>query len=87
MEINPVYQSGKLKSSLLNHYTTLTLSTSKGSPERVFAIITPCTHDRNMLYIYPQSLDFHNSKGRNIGIKIQFMGGEDPSNDAIQVAI
>ena len=38
-----------------------------------------------MLYIYPQSLDFRNSKGRNIGIKIQFMAGEDPSNDALQV--
>jgi len=40
---------------------------------------------RNMLYIYPQSLDFRNSKGRNIGIKVQFMAGEDPSNDALQV--
>ena len=40
-----------------------------------------------MLYIYPQSLDFHNIKGRNIGIKIQFMAGEDPVNDALQVAI
>ena len=37
-----------------------------------------------MLYIYPQSLDFRNSKGRNIGIKVQFMAGEDP-NDALQV--
>ena len=45
----------------------------------------PC--DRNMLYIYPQSLDFRNSKGRNIGIKIQFMVGEDLTNDALQVVI
>ena len=37
------------------------------------------------MYIYPQSLDFRNSKGRNIGIKIQFMAGEDPNNDALQV--
>jgi len=40
-----------------------------------------------MLYIYPQSLDFRNSKGRNIGIKVQFMAGEDPSNDALQVGM
>ena len=40
-----------------------------------------------MLYIYPQSLDFRNSKGRNIGIKVQFMAGEDPGNDALQVSV
>ena len=42
---------------------------------------------RNMLYIYPQTLDFRNSKGRNVGIKVQFMAGEDPSNDALQVGV
>ena len=32
---------------------------------------------RNMLYIYPQALDFRSGKGRNVGVKVQFMAGED----------
>ncbi|KAL6458124.1 hypothetical protein MHYP_G00333540 [Metynnis hypsauchen] len=37
---------------------------------------------RNMLYVYPQSLNFANRQGsaRNITVKVQFMNGEDPSN-------
>ncbi|ERE83065.1 dedicator of cytokinesis protein 7 [Cricetulus griseus] len=37
---------------------------------------------RNLLYIYPQSLNFANRQGsaRNITVKVQFMYGEDPSN-------
>ena len=38
-----------------------------------------------MMYIYPQSLDYHSARGCNVGIKIQFMAGEDPANDALQV--
>ena len=30
-----------------------------------------------MLYVYPLSLDFRNGKGRNIGVKVQFMSGEE----------
>lgn len=30
-----------------------------------------------MLYIYPQALDFRSGKGRNVGVKVQFMAGED----------
>ena len=32
---------------------------------------------RNMLYISPQALDFRSGKGRNIGIRVQFMSGEE----------
>lgn len=37
---------------------------------------------RNLLYVYPQSLNFANRQGsaRNITVKVQFMFGEDPSN-------
>ncbi|OXB82148.1 UNVERIFIED_CONTAM: hypothetical protein H355_009027, partial [Colinus virginianus] len=36
----------------------------------------------NLLYVYPQSLNFANRQGsaRNITVKVQFMYGEDPSN-------
>jgi len=36
---------------------------------------------RNLLYVYPQRLNFANrpASARNITIKIQFMCGEDPS--------
>ncbi|KAJ6657704.1 hypothetical protein lerEdw1_002205 [Lerista edwardsae] len=36
---------------------------------------------RNLLYIYPQSLNFSSRQGsvRNIAVKLQFMAGEDPS--------
>ncbi|CDQ79867.1 unnamed protein product [Oncorhynchus mykiss] len=35
----------------------------------------------NLLYIYPQSLNFSSRQGsvRNIAVKVQFMAGEDPS--------
>lgn len=37
----------------------------------------PC---RNLLYVYPQSLNFSSRQGsvRNIAVKLQFMAGEDP---------
>lgn len=37
---------------------------------------------RNLLYVYPQSLNFANRQGsaRNITVKVQFMNGEDPNN-------
>lgn len=37
---------------------------------------------RNLLYVYPQSLNFANRQGsaRNITVKVQFMNGEDASN-------
>uniref|UniRef100_A0A8C9QY85 Dedicator of cytokinesis 7 n=1 Tax=Scleropages formosus TaxID=113540 RepID=A0A8C9QY85_SCLFO len=45
-------------------------------------IYVPNTTYRNLLYIYPQSLNFANRQGsaRNITVKVQFMNGEDPSN-------
>uniref|UniRef100_A0A4W5KSM7 Dedicator of cytokinesis 8 n=1 Tax=Hucho hucho TaxID=62062 RepID=A0A4W5KSM7_9TELE len=45
-------------------------------------VYVPHSTYRNLLYVYPQRLNFVNrltSGGRNITIKIQFMSGEDPS--------
>lgn len=40
-----------------------------------------CVFFRNLLYVYPQSLNFSSRQGsvRNIAVKVQFMAGEDPS--------
>ncbi|XP_072928200.1 dedicator of cytokinesis protein 8 isoform X1 [Hemitrygon akajei] len=45
-------------------------------------VYVPHTTYRNLLYVYPQRLNFANrlASARNITIKIQFMSGEDPSN-------
>ncbi|XP_044286439.1 dedicator of cytokinesis protein 7 isoform X2 [Varanus komodoensis] len=45
-------------------------------------VYVPNTTYRNILYVYPQSLNFANRQGsaRNITVKVQFMFGEDPSN-------
>ncbi|ETE67066.1 Dedicator of cytokinesis protein 7, partial [Ophiophagus hannah] len=45
-------------------------------------VYIPNTIYRNLLYVYPQSLNFANRQGsaRNITVKVQFMFGEDPSN-------
>ncbi|XP_048846353.1 LOW QUALITY PROTEIN: dedicator of cytokinesis protein 7-like [Brienomyrus brachyistius] len=44
-------------------------------------VYTPYSTYRNLLYIYPQSLNFSSRQGsvRNIAVKVQFMAGEDPS--------
>uniref|UniRef100_A0A8C4QLC5 Dedicator of cytokinesis 7 n=1 Tax=Eptatretus burgeri TaxID=7764 RepID=A0A8C4QLC5_EPTBU len=44
-------------------------------------VYVPFTTYRNLLYIYPQSLNFANRQGsaRNIAVKVQFMSGEDAS--------
>lgn len=44
-------------------------------------VYVPHTIYRNLLYVYPQRLNFNNrlASARNITIKIQFMSGEDPS--------
>ncbi|KAH0628616.1 hypothetical protein JD844_009975 [Phrynosoma platyrhinos] len=44
-------------------------------------VYTPHTTYRNLLYVYPQSLNFSSRQGsvRNIAVKLQFMAGEDPS--------
>ncbi|XP_072532648.1 dedicator of cytokinesis protein 7 isoform X1 [Salminus brasiliensis] len=44
-------------------------------------VYTPHTTYRNLLYIYPQILNFSSRQGsvRNIAVKVQFMAGEDPS--------
>ncbi|XP_018560514.1 LOW QUALITY PROTEIN: dedicator of cytokinesis protein 7-like [Lates calcarifer] len=44
-------------------------------------VYTPHTTYRNLLYVYPQSLNFTSRQGsvRNIAVKVQFMAGEDPS--------
>uniref|UniRef100_A0AAQ4RHX2 Dedicator of cytokinesis 6 n=1 Tax=Gasterosteus aculeatus aculeatus TaxID=481459 RepID=A0AAQ4RHX2_GASAC len=43
-------------------------------------VYTPHTTYRNLLYVYPQSLNFSSRQGsvRNIAVKVQFMAGEDP---------
>ncbi|XP_053325502.1 dedicator of cytokinesis protein 7 isoform X3 [Spea bombifrons] len=45
-------------------------------------VYVPNTVYRNLLYVYPQSLNFANRQGsaRNITVKVQFMSGEDPSS-------
>ncbi|XP_031430851.1 dedicator of cytokinesis protein 7 isoform X13 [Clupea harengus] len=45
-------------------------------------VYVPNTTYRNILYVYPQSLNFANRQGsaRNITVKVQFMNGEDISN-------
>ncbi|XP_072853828.1 dedicator of cytokinesis protein 7 isoform X2 [Pogona vitticeps] len=45
-------------------------------------VYVPNTTYRNLLHVYPQSLNFANRQGsaRNITVKVQFMFGEDPSN-------
>ncbi|KYO40322.1 hypothetical protein Y1Q_0009001 [Alligator mississippiensis] len=44
-------------------------------------VFAPYTMYRNLLFIYPQSLNFSSRQGsmRNIAIKVQLMAGEDPS--------
>uniref|UniRef100_A0A673LEA1 Dedicator of cytokinesis protein 7-like n=1 Tax=Sinocyclocheilus rhinocerous TaxID=307959 RepID=A0A673LEA1_9TELE len=44
-------------------------------------VYTPHTTYRNLLYVYPQSVNFSSRQGsvRNIAVKVQFMAGEDPS--------
>ncbi|XP_026205379.1 dedicator of cytokinesis protein 7-like isoform X6 [Anabas testudineus] len=44
-------------------------------------VYTPHTTYRNLLYVYPESLNFSSRQGsvRNIAVKVQFMAGEDPS--------
>ncbi|XP_064415943.1 dedicator of cytokinesis protein 7 isoform X11 [Latimeria chalumnae] len=45
-------------------------------------VYVPNNTYRNLLYVYPQSLNFTNRQGsaRNITVKVQFMCGEDPSS-------
>ncbi|CAH2294063.1 dedicator of cytokinesis 8 isoform X1 [Pelobates cultripes] len=45
-------------------------------------VYVPHTTYRNILYVYPQRVNFANklSSARNISIKIQFMSGEDPKS-------
>ncbi|GCB65096.1 hypothetical protein scyTo_0013416, partial [Scyliorhinus torazame] len=49
-------------------------------------VYMPYTTYRNLLYVYPQSLNFSSRQGsvRNITVKVQFMAGEDP-NSALPV--
>ncbi|XP_068192082.1 dedicator of cytokinesis protein 7 isoform X1 [Antennarius striatus] len=44
-------------------------------------VYAPYTTYRNLLYVYPQSLNFSSRQGsvRNIAVKVQFMAGEDAS--------
>ncbi|XP_029441588.1 dedicator of cytokinesis protein 6 isoform X1 [Rhinatrema bivittatum] len=44
-------------------------------------VYVPCISYRNLLYVYPHSLNFSSRQGsvRNIAVKIQFMAGEDAS--------
>lgn len=48
----------------------------------MYSLFVYCCLHRNLLYVYPQSLNFANRQGsaRNITVKVQFMYGEDPSN-------
>ncbi|XP_078656499.1 dedicator of cytokinesis protein 7-like isoform X10 [Branchiostoma floridae x Branchiostoma belcheri] len=45
-------------------------------------VFLPHTTYKNLLYIYPQSLNFSNRPGssRNIAVKVQFMSGEDEAS-------
>ncbi|XP_040202409.1 dedicator of cytokinesis protein 6 isoform X5 [Rana temporaria] len=49
-------------------------------------VFSPYTSYRNLLYVYPRSLNFSSRQGsmRNITVKVQFMAGEDP-NQALPV--
>ncbi|XP_077326427.1 dedicator of cytokinesis protein 6 isoform X7 [Lithobates pipiens] len=49
-------------------------------------VFSPYTSYRNLLYVYPRSLNFSSRQGsmRNIAVKVQFMAGEDP-NQALPV--
>ncbi|XP_064416958.1 dedicator of cytokinesis protein 7 isoform X2 [Latimeria chalumnae] len=44
-------------------------------------VYVPYTTYRNLLYVYPQSLNFSSRQGsvRNIAVKVQYMAGEDAS--------
>ncbi|XP_073686240.1 dedicator of cytokinesis protein 7 [Garra rufa] len=50
----------------------------KGLIYSMFLLFSPF---RNLLYVYPQSVNFSSRQGsvRNIAVKVQFMAGEDPS--------
>lgn len=59
-------------------FLILPISLSRSlSPSLPFIILLV----RNLLYVYPQSLNFNSRQGsvRNIAVKVQFMAGEDPS--------
>jgi len=47
----------------------------------VIECISPSLPLRNLLFIYPQTVNFNSRQGsvRNIAVKVQFMAGEDPS--------
>ncbi|XP_072255666.1 dedicator of cytokinesis protein 6 isoform X5 [Pyxicephalus adspersus] len=49
-------------------------------------VYSPYTSYRNLLFVYPRSLNFSSRQGsvRNIAVKVQFMAGEDP-NQALPV--
>ncbi|XP_077992756.1 dedicator of cytokinesis protein 7-like isoform X2 [Glandiceps talaboti] len=49
-------------------------------------VFVPNTTYKNILYVYPQALNFSNRTGsaRNIAVKVQFMSGDDPK-DALPV--
>ncbi|XP_018097532.1 dedicator of cytokinesis protein 6 isoform X3 [Xenopus laevis] len=49
-------------------------------------VFIPHTSYRNLLFVYPRSLNFSSRQGsvRNIAVKVQFMAGEDP-NQALSV--
>ncbi|XP_068130412.1 dedicator of cytokinesis protein 6 isoform X7 [Hyperolius riggenbachi] len=53
------------------------------SPREVYS---PYSSYRNLLYVYPRSLNYSSRQGsvRNIAVKVQFMAGEDP-NQALPV--
>uniref|UniRef100_A0A8C5L0K0 Dedicator of cytokinesis 6 n=1 Tax=Jaculus jaculus TaxID=51337 RepID=A0A8C5L0K0_JACJA len=44
-------------------------------------VYTPHTCYRNLLYVYPHSLNFSSRQGsvRNLAVRVQYMAGEDPS--------
>ncbi|XP_053318481.1 dedicator of cytokinesis protein 6 isoform X2 [Spea bombifrons] len=49
-------------------------------------VYSPYTSYRNLLFVYPRSLNFSSRQGsvRNIAVKVQYMAGEDP-NQAMPV--
>ena len=46
-------------------------------PPHATPMLNAVYYHRNFLYIYPMSINFRSNNKQNIGIKVQFMGGEE----------
>ncbi|RUS71322.1 hypothetical protein EGW08_020919, partial [Elysia chlorotica] len=50
-------------------------------------VFVPYTIYRNLMYVYPRSLNFANRQGsaRNLAVKVQFLGGEDENHAPVVI--